>query len=138
LQELSRQVLARLTASLWLGRARTRRWRTRGAITAFRASRYASRRTAELRRSASGCAFAFDPDCDKVARINYVGVPLGAVGVLAVRGEWLENGSERCKVEVKRTAPGVVEVSANLAQHPTAPGMFFLMLLLQLGHLIGI
>ena len=95
-------------------------------------------RAAELRRSASGCAFAFDPDCDKVARINYVGVPLGAVGVLAVRGEWLENGSERCKVEVKRTAPGVVEVSANLAQHPTAPGMFFLMLLLQLGHLIGI
>jgi hypothetical protein len=41
---------------------------------------------AKQKAFASGCAFAFDPDCDKVARVNYVGVPLGMV--VAVLGEW--------------------------------------------------
>jgi hypothetical protein len=42
------------------------------------------------------------------------------------------------KVQANRTAAGVVELSANLVQQPTAPEMFFLILLLQLGHVICI
>jgi hypothetical protein len=89
---------------------------------------------AKQKAFASGCAFAFDPDCDKVARVNYVGVPLGALGALV--NEW--NQSRHLKVQANRTAAGVVELSANLAQQPTAPEMFFLILLLQLGHVICI